>query len=98
MGKVLNDLLQQLKLEKIEENLFRGDSQDLGLGVVFGGQVMGQAISAAKETVRENHQVHSFHSYFLRLGDTEKPIVYDVERIRDGNSLSARRIKAIQHG
>jgi len=98
MSKVLNDLLQQLKLEKIEENLFRGDSQDLGLGVVFGGQVMGQAISAAKETVSNDQQVHSFHSYFLRLGDTSKPIVYDVERIRDGNTLSARRIKAVQNG
>ena len=98
MGKVLNDLLQQLSLEKLEDNLFRGESQDLGYGAVFGGQVMGQAISAAKETVKEAQQVHSFHSYFLRPGKTDKPIIYDVERIRDGNSLSARRIKAIQNG
>lgn len=98
MGKVLNDLLDQLSLEKLEENLFRGQSQDLGLGLVFGGQVMGQAISAAKETVVEGHRVHSFHSYFLRAGKTDRPIVYDVERIRDGNSLSARRIKAVQDG
>lgn len=98
MGKVLNDLLDQLSLEKLEENLFRGESQDLGLGIVFGGQVMGQAISAAKETVDEAQRVHSFHSYFLRPGDTERPIVYDVERIRDGKSLSTRRIKAIQNG
>lgn len=98
MGKVLNDLLDQLSLEKLEENLYRGQSQDLGLGVVFGGQVMGQAISAAKETVPEGHRVHSFHSYFLRAGKTDRPIVYDVERIRDGRSLSARRIKAIQDG
>ncbi|WP_413701586.1 acyl-CoA thioesterase II [Psychromonas sp. KJ10-10] len=98
MGKVLNDLLDQLSLEKLEENLFRGQSQDLGLGLVFGGQVMGQAISAAKDTVLENQRVHSFHSYFLRPGKTDRPIVYDVERIRDGRSLSARRIKAIQDG
>lgn len=98
MGKVLNDLLKQLSLEKLEENLFRGQSQDLGYGAVFGGQVMGQAISAAKETVRPEQQVHSFHSYFLRPGKTDQAIVYDVERIRDGKSLSARRIKAIQNG
>ena len=98
MGKVLNDLLKQLSLEKLEENLFRGQSQDLGYGAVFGGQVMGQAISAAKETVQSQQQVHSFHSYFLRPGKTDQPIVYDVERIRDGKSLSARRIKAIQNG
>ena len=98
MGKVLNDLLGQLSLEKLEENLFRGESQDLGLGLVFGGQVMGQAISAAKETVLEEQRVHSFHSYFLLKGNTEQPIVYDVERIRDGKSLATRRIKAIQNG
>ena len=98
MGKVLNDLLGQLRLEKLEENLFRGESQDLGLGLVFGGQVMGQAISAAKETVLEEQRVHSFHSYFLLKGNTDQPIVYDVERIRDGKSLSTRRIKAVQNG
>lgn len=98
MGKVLNDLLDQLRLEKLEENLFRGQSQDLGLGAVFGGQVMGQAISAAKETVLAEQQVHSFHSYFLRAGNTEQAIIYDVERIRDGKTLSARRVKAIQNG
>lgn len=98
MGKVLNDLLDQLSLEKLEENLFRGESQDLGLGLVFGGQVMGQAISAAKATVLEEYRVHSFHSYFLLKGKTDQPIVYDVERIRDGQSLSTRRIKAVQNG
>jgi len=98
MGKVLNDLLNQLSLEKLEENLFRGESQDLGLGVVFGGQVMGQALSAAKETVQDERQVHSFHSYFLRPGQTDKPIIYDVERLRDGQTLSTRRIKAVQNG
>jgi acyl-CoA thioesterase-2 len=98
MSKVLNDLLDQLSLEKLEENLFRGESQDLGLGLVFGGQVMGQAISAAKATVLKEYRVHSFHSYFLLKGNTDQPIVYDVERIRDGKSLSTRRIKAVQNG
>jgi len=98
MGKVLNDLLDQLNLEKLEENLFRGQSQDLGLGFVFGGQVMGQAVFAAKSTVLAAQQVHSYHSYFLRPGNPKRPIVYDVERIRDGKSISTRRVKAIQDG
>ena len=98
MGKVLNDLLDRLSLEKLEKNLFRGDSQDLGLGLIFGGQVMGQAISAAKATVLDEYRVHSFHSYFLLKGKTDQPIIYDVERIRDGGSLATRRIKAIQDG
>ena len=78
MSKVLDELLALLALEKIEEGLFRGQSQDLGLRSVFGGQVMGQALSAAKQTVASDRQVHSFHSYFLRPGDANKPIVYDV--------------------
>ncbi|WP_432451783.1 MULTISPECIES: acyl-CoA thioesterase II [unclassified Agarivorans] len=98
MSKVLKDLLELLSLERIEEGLFRGQSQDLGFGAVFGGQVMGQALSAAKETVAENRQVHSFHSYFLRPGDPNHRIVYDIESIRDGRSVSTRRIKAIQFG
>ncbi len=98
MSKVLDDLLSQLELERIESTLFRGQSQDLGYGAVFGGQVMGQALSAAKETVDPERKAHSFHSYFLRGGDVKHPIVYDVEAIRDGGSLSTRRVKAIQHG
>ncbi len=98
MSQVLNDLLALLKLEKIEQGLYRGPSQDLGFKAVFGGQVMGQALSAAKETVAEDRQVHSLHSYFLRPGDVEHPIVYDVENIRDGRSFSTRRVKAIQFG
>lgn len=98
MGKVLKDLLQQLSLEQLESNLFRGQSQDMGLGAVFGGQVMAQAISAAKETVQRDLRVHSFHSYFLRPGKTDQAIIYDIERLRDGKSLSVRRIKAIQNG
>jgi acyl-CoA thioesterase-2 len=98
MSQVLDDLLSLLDLETIEEGLYRGDSQDLGFKAVFGGQVMGQALSAAKETIVEERLVHSLHSYFLRPGDAAKPIVYDVENIRDGKSFSTRRVKAIQNG
>ena len=91
MSQALKNLLTLLNLEKIEEGLFRGQSEDLGLRQVFGGQVVGQALYAAKETVPEERLVHSFHSYFLRPGDSKKPIIYDVETLRDGNSFSARR-------
>ena len=79
MSQALSNLLALLDLEKIEEGLFRGQSEDLGLRQVFGGQVVGQALYAAKETVPVERLVHSFHSYFLRPGDSQKPIVYDVE-------------------
>ncbi len=98
MGRVLDELLELLELERIEENLFRGHSQDLGFGAVFGGQVIGQALSAARHTVLGDRPVHSFHCYFLRPGDARRPIVYDVEAIRDGRSVSTRRVKAIQRG
>lgn len=98
MSQVLDDLLNLLALETIEEGLYRGQSQDLGFAALFGGQVMGQALSAAKETLPEDRGVHSFHSYFLRPGDAHKPIVYDVENIRDGKSFSTRRVQAIQYG
>ncbi|HAS13874.1 MAG TPA: acyl-CoA thioesterase II, partial [Idiomarina abyssalis] len=98
MSQVLDDLLNLLTLEGIEDGLYRGQSQDLGFGAVFGGQVIGQALSAAKETLPQERVCHSFHSYFLRPGDAKKPIVYDVETIRDGKSFSARRVKAIQYG
>jgi acyl-CoA thioesterase II len=98
MSTVLEELVTLLALERIEENLFRGQSQDLGWGTVFGGQVLGQALSAAVQTVPSNRHVHSLHSYFLRPGDVSKPIVYDVDRIRDGNSFTTRRVVAIQSG
>jgi acyl-CoA thioesterase-2 len=98
MSKVLSELITQLALEKIEENLFRGQSQDLGWGAVFGGQVLGQALSAAVQTVPADRHVHSFHAYFLRTGDVNKPIVYDVDRARDGGSFTTRRVVAIQSG
>jgi acyl-CoA thioesterase-2 len=98
MAKVLDELVKLLALEKIEENLFRGQSQNLGWGTVFGGQVLGQALSAAVQTVPAERAVHSFHAYFLRPGDVDRPIVYDVDRIRDGSSFTTRRVVAIQNG
>lgn len=98
MSQVLQDLLNLLKLETIEQGIYRGQSQDLGFRAVFGGQVIGQALSAAKETLPEDRKVHSLHSYFLRPGDAHKAIVYDVETIRDGKSISTRRVQAIQYG
>jgi acyl-CoA thioesterase-2 len=98
MSQVLDELVALLGLEKLEENLFRGQSQDLGWGRVFGGQVLGQALSAAAQTVPEDRQPHSLHAYFLRPGDVNKPIIYDVDRIRDGTSFTTRRVVAIQNG
>lgn len=98
MSQVLDELVALLGLEKIEENLFRGQSQDLGWGRVFGGQVLGQALSAAAQTVPGDRQPHSLHAYFLRPGDVTRPIVYDVDRIRDGTSFTTRRVVAIQNG
>jgi acyl-CoA thioesterase-2 len=98
MSTVLEALVEQLALERIEENLFRGQSKDLGWGTVFGGQVLGQALSAAVQTVPAERRVHSLHSYFLRPGNVKKPILYEVDRIRDGNSFTTRRVVAIQSG
>ena len=95
---VLQELLTLLKLEKIEENIFRGQSQDLGFGGVFGGQVLGQALSAAYQTVPAGRSIHSLHAYFLRMGDAGKPIVYEVDCIRDGKSFTTRRVVTIQKG
>ena len=97
-NQLLNDLLELLSLEKIEQGIYRGNSQNLGLPQVFGGQVVGQALSATKDTLDEHRPVHSLHSYFLRPGDASRPIIYDVENLRDGRSISTRRVKAIQHG
>ncbi|MCU0599644.1 MAG: acyl-CoA thioesterase II [Desulfobacterales bacterium] len=95
---VLDELLTLLKLEKIEENIFRGNSQDLGFGNIFGGQVLGQALSAASQTVPPERSAHSMHAYFLRPGDPSLPIVYEVDCIRDGKSFTTRRVVAIQKG
>jgi acyl-CoA thioesterase II len=98
MRDVLRELVELLALERLERTLFRGQSQDLGWGNVFGGQVIGQALSAAEQTTPEGRSVHSLHGYFLRTGDAAKPILYEVECIRDGKSFTTRLVKAIQDG
>jgi len=98
MTTLVAELLDLLRLERLEDNLFRGQSRDIGTRYVFGGQVLGQALSAAQQTVDPVRVVHSLHAYFLRAGDIEHPIVYDVDRTRDGGSFSVRRVTAIQHG
>ncbi|NBB11910.1 acyl-CoA thioesterase II [Pseudomonas sp. SLFW] len=98
MSHVLDDLVSLLSLEPIEENLFRGRSQDLGFRQLFGGQVLGQSLSAASKTVEDERHVHSLHGYFLRPGDAQLPVVYQVDRVRDGGSFSTRRVTAIQKG
>lgn len=96
--KKVSELIGLLDLERIEVNLFRGQSTKVGSGMVFGGQVMAQALSAAMRTVENDRFVHSLHGYFLLAGDENVPIIFDVERIRDGGSFTTRRVKAIQHG
>ncbi len=95
---VLQELLQLLNLEQIDENAFRGQSQDFGFGNVYGGLVLGQALSAACRTVPPERPVHSMHAYFLRQGDIHEPIVYQVDPIRDGRSFTTRRVVAVQKG
>jgi acyl-CoA thioesterase II len=94
----LDDLLKILDLEAIEVNIFRGVSPDENRQRVFGGQVAGQALVAATRTVETGRHVHSLHAYFLRPGDPSLPILYEVDRIRDGKSFTTRRVVAIQHG
>jgi acyl-CoA thioesterase-2 len=96
--QVVSELVALLQLERLEDNLFRGQSRDIGTKYVFGGQVLGQSLSAAQQTVEPGRSVHSVHAYFLRAGDISAPIVFDVDRARDGHSFSVRRVTAIQHG
>jgi acyl-CoA thioesterase-2 len=97
MQTAIESLLSILDLEQIEENLFRGLSPQVGWQRVFGGQVIGQALVAAARTV-EGRGAHSLHAYFMREGDPAVPIIYNVDRIRDGKSFTTRRVVAIQHG
>jgi len=97
MEAAIADLLNLLELEQLEVNLFRGESRDIGSPQVFGGQVLGQALTAASATVT-GRVVHSLHAYFLRRGDFNAPIVYQVDRSLDGHSFTNRRVVAIQHG
>ncbi len=96
MRDVLGELLVLLRLERVGDRIFRGQSQDLGWGAVFGGQVLGQSLSAAAQTVPDKRHVHSMHAYFLRQGDARYPIVYEVDPIRDGTSFTTRRVVASQ--
>ena len=98
MPSPLSQLMQTLDLEMIEQNLFRGRSPNVGWQRIFGGLVISQALAAASRTVDEERDVHSLHAYFLRPGDPSIPIIYDVDRIRDGGSFTTRRVRAIQHG
>lgn len=98
MTPALDSLLTILDLEQIELDIFRGTSPDEKLQRVFGGQVAGQALVAAGRTVPSDRLVHSLHAYFLRPGDPSIPIVYEVDRMRDGRSFTTRRVVAIQHG
>jgi acyl-CoA thioesterase II len=98
MGKALDRLLELLDLEKIEEDIFRGVSPDVRVQRVFGGQVAGQALVAAGRTVPSDRPVHSLHAYFIRPGDPSVPLIYIVDRVRDGRSFTTRRVSAIQHG
>lgn len=96
--ETVQDIIKLLTLEQIEENIFRGDNYKAPWKRVFGGQVLAQALHAAYETIPEERYVHSLHGYFILAGDIDVPIVYDVDRIRDGGSFTTRRVVAIQKG
>jgi acyl-CoA thioesterase II len=98
MNGALKELLDLLDLEQIEMNIFRGRSPEERQQRVFGGQVAGQALVAAGRTVPEDRHVHSLHAYFIRPGDPSVPLVYTVDRVRDGRSFTTRRVSAVQHG
>ena len=98
MNPHVAELVELLTLERLENDLFRGQSRDIGTKYVFGGQVLGQALSAAQATLAQPRTAHSLHAYFLRAGDVDHPIVYEVDRTREGGSFSVRRVTAIQHG
>src|SRR2546421_11576247 len=98
MGKALDRLIDLLDLEQIEVNIFRGRSPEERVQRVFGGQVAGQALVAAGRTVPADRPVHSLHAYFIRPGDPAVPVIYLVDRVRDGRSFTTRRVSAVQHG
>ncbi len=96
--KQISELLSLLDLERLEHNLFRGESRTVGSARVFGGQVLAQALAAAMRTIPDDRHVHSLHGYFVLPGDLDVPIVFEVDRIRDGGSFTTRAVKAIQNG
>jgi acyl-CoA thioesterase-2 len=98
MPSTAADLVALLDLEPIELDIFRGDNRNIGTGRIFGGQVLAQALVAVTRTVEEDRPLHSMHGYFILPGDLAVPVVYFVERLRDGGSFSTRRVTGIQHG
>lgn len=99
MAYSIDDLIDLLDLEPLERNIYRGRNRDIGSGRIFGGQVLAQSIVAARRTVEEeDREVHSVHGYFILAGDLDIPVVYFVDRLRDGRSFTTRRVTAIQHG
>ena len=99
MAYSIDDLIDLLDLEPLERNIYRGFNRDIGSGRIFGGQVLAQALVAARRTIEEeDRSVHSLHGYFILAGDLEIPVVYFVDRLRDGRSYTTRRVTAIQHG
>src|SRR5688572_1937954 len=98
MAYNIDDLLDLLDLEPLEVNIYRGTNRDIGSGRVFGGQVLSQALVAAQRTVEEERVAHSVHGYFILPGDLTVPIVYFVDRLRDGKSFTTRQVTAIQNG
>jgi acyl-CoA thioesterase-2 len=98
MNKALRSLLDLIDLEPLEHDIYRGLNRDIGAGRVFGGQVLAQALVAAQRTIDEPRVAHSLHGYFILPGDLARPIVYFVDRLRDGKSFTTRRVTAIQHG
>lgn len=98
MSASLEELVKLLSLERLDEDLFRGQSEDLGWHRLYGGHVLAQALSAAQQTVSTDRRIHSLHSYFLLSGDVTIPVIYDVDRIRDGGSFTTRRVVAKQRG
>jgi len=98
MPFTIQDLIQRLDLEVLEHNIFRGYSRDIGTGRIYGGQVLAQALVAAQRTVDDDRPIHSMHGYFILPGQLETPVVYFVDRLRDGGSFTTRRVTAIQNG
>ena len=98
MSTPLDTLVTLLDLEPLEVNIYRGQNRDLGTGRVYGGQVFAQALVAARRTVDDQREAHSAHGYFILPGDLQAPIIYFVDRLRDGKSFTTRRVTAIQHG
>lgn len=92
------DLIATLELEPLEHNIYRGRSRDIGTGRIYGGQVLAQSVMAASRTVDDDRPIHSMHGYFILPGDLDAPVVYFVDRLRDGGSFTTRRVTAIQHG